>query len=83
MRSFSNRGLLASLVAMAAGVAATSGSEALQHSMNSGGPMPVMAGMGRNTNSPNRRAPGAHKAAHRAAMKLRRVKKHRAHAKNA
>ncbi len=74
MRSFSNRGLLASLVAIAAGMAATSGAASLQHSMNSGG---------RNTSSPNRRAPGAHKAAHRAALKLRRVKKHRAHAKNA
>jgi hypothetical protein len=82
MRSFSNRGLLAAMVAVAAGAAATSGSATLQHSMNSGGPMPVIAGMGRNTNSPNRRAPGAHKAAHRAAMKLRRIKKHRARAKN-
>ena len=83
MRSFSNRGLLASLVAMAAGMAATSGGASLQHSMNSGGPIPVIAGTGRNASSPNRRAPGAHKAAHRAALKLRRVKKHRAHAKNA
>lgn len=31
--------------------------------------------------SANRRAPGAHKAAHRAAMKLRRVKKHKARCK--
>lgn len=29
----------------------------------------------------NRRAPGAHKAAHRAAMKLRRIKKHKARCK--
>jgi hypothetical protein len=49
--------------------------------MDNGGPMPVIAGIGKTTRSKNRRAPGAHKAAHRAAMKLRRVKKHKARCK--
>jgi len=54
---------------------------AVAQGMASGGPMPAVAEMGKTTGSPNRRAPGAHKAAHRAAMKLRRVKKHKARCK--
>lgn len=75
----SSRLNLAAIVAMA-GIA-SAGSASIAQGMASGGPMPVISEMGKTTSSPNRRAPGAHKAAHRAAMKLRSVKKHKARCK--
>ncbi len=75
----SSRLNIAAIVAMA-GIA-SAGSASVAQGMASGGPMPVISEMGKTTGSPNRRAPGAHKAAHRAAMKLRRVKKHKARCK--
>lgn len=78
----SSRLNIAAIVAMA-GIASagSAGSASVAQGMASGGPMPVISEMGKTTGSPNRRAPGAHKAAHRAAMKLRRVKKHKARCK--
>lgn len=58
-----------------------SGSAAIQEMQAQPVPVPSPVGMGKTTGSPNRRAPGAHKPAHRAAMKLRRVKKHKARCK--
>lgn len=78
MRS-SGRLNLAALAAIAS--IGMSGGAVMQDAMTEGGPMPVIAGMGKTTRSQNRRAPGAHKAAHRAAMKLRSVKKHKARCK--
>ena len=75
----SSRLNIAAIVAMA-GIASAGGASAAQ-GMASGGPMPVILEIGKTTGSPNRRAPGAHKAAHRAAMKLRRAKKHKARCK--
>ena len=75
----SSRLNIAAIAAMA-GIASAGGASAAQ-GMASGGPMPVILEIGKTTSSPNRRAPGAHRAAHRAAMKLRRVKKHKARCK--
>ena len=75
----SSRLNLAAILAMAG--MATAGAASAVQEMSSDGPVPVMPEMGKTTNSHNRRAAGAHKAAHRAAMKLRRVKKHKARCK--
>ena len=75
----SSRLNIAAIAAMA-GIASAGGASAAQ-GMASGWPMPVILEIGKTTGSPNRRAPGAHRAAHRAAMKLRRVKKHKARCK--
>lgn len=77
MRS-SRSSLLAAALAMAS-MAAAGAAEVVRDS-SSPSPVPPRAAE-KVTGTANRRAPGAHKAAHRAAMKLRRVKKHKARCK--
>ena len=57
MRS-SGRLNIAALAAIAS--IGLTGAAAVQDRMTEGGTMPVIAGMGKTTGSPNRRAPGAH-----------------------
>lgn len=77
MRS-SRSSLLAAAAAMAAMSAA--GAAEVVRDLSSQALMPPRAAE-KVSGTANRRAPGAHKAAHRAAMKLRRVKKHKARCK--
>ena len=77
MRS-SRSSFLAAVAAMAAMSAA--GAAEVVRDASSQALMPPRAAE-KVSGTANRRAPGAHKAAHRAAMKLRRVKKHKARCK--
>lgn len=79
MRS-SRSSLLAAALAMASMAAAGAAEVVRDSSSPSPSPVPPRAAE-KVTGTANRRAPGAHKAAHRAAMKLRRVKKHKARCK--
>ena len=67
--------LLAAVAAMAS-IAVTGAAEVVRDSSSPALVPPRAAEKVSGTE--NRRAPGAHKAAHRAAMKARRVKKHKA-----
>ena len=73
----SSRSVLLAAIAMTASVA---GSAEVVRVSQSPAPVPARAAE-KVSGTANRRAPGAHKAAHRAAIKLRRVKKHKARSK--